>query len=58
MLDSLRPNDLVVVTQLDRLARHTSDLLKIDDRIRDAGGAMRSLAGPWADTTSRAGKRS
>ena len=56
MLNSLRPNDVVVVTQLDRLARHTSDLLKIADRIGAAGAAMRSLAEPWADTTTPAGK--
>ena len=56
MLDSLRPNDIVVVTRLDRLARHTSDLLSIADRIRASGAAMRSLAEPWADTTSPAGK--
>ena len=56
MLNALRPNDVVVVTRLDRLARHTSDLLKIADRIADAGAAMRSLAEPWADTTTPAGK--
>ena len=56
MLNSLRPNDVVVITRLDRLARHTSDLLKIVDRIAGAGAAMRSLAEPWADTTSPAGK--
>ena len=56
MLDSLRPNDIVVVTRLDRLARHTSDLLSIAARIRASGAAMRSLAEPWADTTSPAGK--
>ena len=56
MLNSLRPNDVVVVTRLDRLARHTSDLLKIADQIATAGAAMRSLAEPWADTTTPAGK--
>ena len=56
LLDSLRPHDTVIVTRLDRLARHTSDLLKIAERIRAAGAAMRSLAEPWADTTSPAGK--
>ena len=56
LLDSLRPHDVVIVTRLDRLARHTSDLLKIVERIRAAGAAMRSLAEPWADTTTPAGK--
>ena len=56
MLNSLRHNDVVVVSRLDRLARHTSDLLKIADRIGAAGAALRSLAEPWADTTTPAGK--
>ena len=56
LLVSLRPYDVVIVTRLDRLARHTSDLLKIVERIRSAGAAMRSLAEPWADTTTPAGK--
>ena len=47
MLASLRPNDVVIVTRLDRLARHTSDLLKTVDRIAAAGAAMRSHAEPW-----------
>ena len=55
MLDSLRPDDVVVVTRLDRPARHSSDLLRIADRIRAVGDAMRSLAEPWADTISPAG---
>ncbi|MGO8390548.1 recombinase family protein [Rhizobium ruizarguesonis] len=56
MLDHLRPSDVIVVTRLDRLARSTSDLLDITERIKDAGAGLRSLAEPWADTTSPAGK--
>ncbi|MBD9640883.1 recombinase family protein [Ensifer sp. ENS07] len=56
MLDHLRPGDVIVVTRLDRLARSTSDLLGITERIKDAGAGLRSLAEPWADTTSPAGK--
>jgi DNA invertase Pin-like site-specific DNA recombinase len=56
MLDHLRVGDVIVVTRLDRLARSTSDLLMITERIKEAGGGLRSLAEPWADTTSPAGK--
>ena len=56
MLDHLRPSDVIVVTRLDRLARSTSDLLNISERIKDAGAGLRSLAEPWADTTNPAGK--
>lgn len=56
MLDHLRAGDVVVITRLDRLARNTRDLLDIAERLRGIGAGLRSLAEPWADTTSPAGK--
>lgn len=56
MLDHLRPGDVITVTRLDRLARSTRDLLDIAERIRSCGAGLRSLAEPWADTTSPAGR--
>ncbi|MDR6495167.1 DNA invertase Pin-like site-specific DNA recombinase [Paraburkholderia terricola] len=56
MLDHLRTGDVIVVTRLDRLARSIRDLLDIVERIRDAGAGLRSLAEPWADTTTPAGR--
>jgi hypothetical protein len=56
MLDQLRDDDVVVVTRLDRLARSTKDLLDIAEKLKDAGAGLRSLAEPWADTTSAAGR--
>ena len=56
MLDHLRPGDVVTVTRLDRLARSTRDLLDIAERIRNCGAGLRSLAEPWADTTTPAGR--
>lgn len=56
MLDHLRPGDVVTVARLDRLARSTRDLLDIAERINAAGAGLRSLAEPWADTTSPAGR--
>jgi len=47
---------VVVVTRLDRLARSTRDLLDIAERLRDVDAGLRSLAEPWADTTSPAGR--
>ncbi|SIT48028.1 Site-specific recombinase, DNA invertase Pin [Paraburkholderia ribeironis] len=55
MLDHLRAGELIVVTRLDRLARSVRDLLVIVERIGDAGAGLRSLAEPWADTTTSAG---
>lgn len=56
LLDHLRAGDVVVVTRLDRLARSTGDLLQISERIRSLGAGLRSLAEPWADTTTPAGR--
>ncbi|WP_447854813.1 recombinase family protein [Pseudomonas aeruginosa] len=56
LLDHLRPGDLVVVTRLDRLARSTRDLLDVAERIQEAGAGLKSLAEPWADTTTPAGR--
>ena len=56
LLDTVREDDVVMVTRLDRLARSTRDLLDIAERLREAGAGLRSLAEPWADTTSPAGR--
>lgn len=56
LLDQIRDDDVVVVTRLDRLARLTKDLLDIAEKLNEAGAGLRSLAEPWADTTSPAGR--
>jgi len=56
LLDQIRDGDVVVVTRLDRLARSTRDLLEIAEQLKDAEAGLRSLAEPWADTTSPAGR--
>lgn len=56
MLDHLRADDVVVITRLDRLARSTRDLLDIAERLNTISAGLRSLAEPWADTTSPAGR--
>jgi DNA invertase Pin-like site-specific DNA recombinase len=56
LVDQLRKDDLIVVTRLDRLARSTSHLLEIAEAIRAKDAGLLSLAEPWADTTSPAGR--
>jgi DNA invertase Pin-like site-specific DNA recombinase len=56
MLDSIGPEDLVIVWRLDRLARSSKMLLEITDRIMASNAKFTSLSEPWADTTSPAGK--
>jgi len=56
LLGELRDDDVVVVTRLDRLARSTRDLLDIVERLNRSNAGLRSIAEPWADTTSPAGR--
>lgn len=56
LIDQLRPNDVVVVWKLDRLARSTRHLLELVELIRSAEASFCSLSEPWADTTSHSGK--
>ena len=56
MLDALQSGDVVMVTRLDRFARSTIDMLTLAETITGKGAAFKSLAEPWADTTTPAGK--
>ena len=56
LLDYVRADDVVIVTRLDRLARNTRHLLEIAEQLQAAGVGLKSLAEPWADTTSPTGK--
>ena len=56
MLDHLRAGDVVTVTRLDRLARSSRDLLDIAASMQAVGAGLRSMAEPWADTTTSAGR--
>lgn len=56
LLRALRTGDIVVVTRIDRLARSTFDLFAIVRQIVEAGAQFRSLAEPWADTSTSTGR--
>ena len=56
MLGKLEAGDVVVVTRIDRLARSTFDLFAIVKAIVDQKAQFRSLAEPWADTSTATGR--
>jgi DNA invertase Pin-like site-specific DNA recombinase len=56
VLGKLAPGDVVTVTRIDRLARSTFDLFGIVKRIVDAKAQFRSMAEPWADSSSSTGR--
>jgi len=56
LLKRLAAGDVLMVTRLDRLARSTRDLLNILDEIGKHDAGFKSLADPWADTTTPHGR--
>jgi DNA invertase Pin-like site-specific DNA recombinase len=52
LMKALQPDDIVVLTKLDRLGRSTRELLDLIERIGKAGAAFRSLGDPLWDTSS------
>lgn len=56
LLPKLRVGDTVIVYKLDRIARTTTELLRIVEDFQNRGVALKSLQEPWADTTSSVGK--
>src|ERR1700722_10705820 len=56
MLKALSPGDVVTVTRIDPLARSTIDPFAIVKQIVAARGQFRSLAEPWADTSTSTGR--
>jgi DNA invertase Pin-like site-specific DNA recombinase len=56
LLKTIKRDDVLIVTRLDRLARSTLDLLSILRRVTEAGAKFKSLKDPWADTTTPHGE--
>ena len=56
LVEQLRQGDVLVVTRLDRLARSTSELLRVAEQITEKKAGLQSLDEPWADTTSPSGR--
>jgi DNA invertase Pin-like site-specific DNA recombinase len=56
MMAGLETGDVVVVTRIDRLARSTFELFALVKEIVDTGAQFRSLAQPWADTSTANGR--
>ena len=55
-IEALGAGDALLVTRLDRLARSTPDLLNVLATIAEKDAGFRSLATPWADTTTAHGR--
>jgi DNA invertase Pin-like site-specific DNA recombinase len=56
LISRLGPDDVLVVTRLDRLARSTRDLLNLLGAVADKQAGFKSLRDTWADTTTPHGR--
>jgi DNA invertase Pin-like site-specific DNA recombinase len=56
LMASLKPDDIVLVTKLDRLGRSTRELLELIECIGKAGATFRSLGDPLWETSSSQGR--
>lgn len=52
MIDELQTNDIVVIPDLTRISRSTTDLLDIINKIKVKGASIKSIKDVWLDTTS------
>ena len=58
MLESIKPNEniIIIVADLTRLSRSTTDLFEIVGKIHAAGAEIKSLKESWLDTSTPHGK--
>ena len=56
LLNYIRQDDTIVVTELTRLSRSTKDLFSIVEIIENKGAHIKSLKEAWIDTTTPQGK--
>src|ERR1700757_1185496 len=55
LLKDLSPNDVVVVTRLNRMVSSISELFPVIRAIIEAGADLKSLGEPWIDTDTHSG---
>jgi len=56
LLDKLRKDDIVLVSDLTRLSRSTKDLFSLVEQIQSKGAYIKSIKESWLDTTTPTGK--
>lgn len=56
MMNHLKEGDTIIISELSRLARSTTDLFKIMGELDSKGVAVKSLKESWLDTTTAHGR--
>lgn len=52
MLEKLKKDDEILVTELNRISRSTRDLFKLVDKVKEKGATIKSISEPWLDTSN------
>ena len=56
LLSKLKKGDIVIVKELTRVSRSTTDMLNLVNSISDKGASIKSLQENWLDTSTPAGQ--
>lgn len=56
MMESAREGDVIIISELTRIARSTTDLFKIMEQLEKKGVMLKSLKETWLDTTTATGR--
>lgn len=56
MMDAVKEGDTIIISELTRIARSTSDLFKIMEQLESKGVMLKSLKETWLDTTTATGR--
>lgn len=56
MMNHVKEGDTIIISELSRLARSTTDLFKIMGELDEKGVAVKSLKEAWLDTTTASGR--
>lgn len=56
MMEAVREGDVIIISELTRIARSTTDLFKIMEELEKKGVMLKSLKETWLDTTTATGR--
>lgn len=56
MMEAVRKGDVIIISELTRIARSTSDLFKIMEQLEEKGVMLKSIKEEWLDTTTATGR--
>lgn len=56
MMEVVKSGDVIIISELTRIARSTTDLFKIMEQLEEKGVMLKSIKEEWLDTTTATGR--